>query len=66
MERIAQIIGLVLGVTFSSGKMPNIYNALVVMGKDTIGQLINVSSEVLQLLGNNHVRIVAISVRHVV
>ena len=30
LGRIAQIVGLVLDVAFPLGKMPNIYNALVV------------------------------------
>ncbi|KAL0749786.1 hypothetical protein Bca101_031789 [Brassica carinata] len=42
--------------------MPNIYNALVVKGRDTLGQEINVTCEVQQLLGNNRVRAVAMSV----
>ncbi|KAD4585334.1 hypothetical protein E3N88_22935 [Mikania micrantha] len=41
--------------------MPNIYNALVVKGRDTVGQPINVTCEVQQLLGNNRVRAVAMS-----
>ncbi|KAM4092912.1 hypothetical protein ACB094_06G075700 [Castanea mollissima] len=41
--------------------MPNIYNALVVKGRDTAGQQINVTCEVQQLLGNNRVRAVAMS-----
>ncbi|THU42718.1 hypothetical protein C4D60_Mb00t19350 [Musa balbisiana] len=43
LGRIAQIIGPVLDVVFPPGKMPNIYNALVVKGRDTIGQQINVT-----------------------
>lgn len=31
--RIVQIIGPVLDVAFPPGKMPNIYNALIVKGK---------------------------------
>ncbi|KAL5580661.1 hypothetical protein UlMin_013103 [Ulmus minor] len=61
LGRIAQIIGLVLDVTFPPGKMPNIYNALIVKGRDTVGQQINVTCEVQQLLGNNRVRVVAMS-----
>ncbi|THU43541.1 hypothetical protein C4D60_Mb00t06970 [Musa balbisiana] len=61
LGRIAQIIGPVLDVVFPPGKMPNIYNALVVKGRDTIGQQINVTCEVQQLLGNNRVRAVAMS-----
>ncbi|KAH0713207.1 hypothetical protein KY289_009166 [Solanum tuberosum] len=41
--------------------MPNIYNALVVQGRDSVGQPINVACEVQQLLGNNRVRAVAMS-----
>ena len=61
LGRIAQIIGPVLDVAFPPGKMPNIYNALVVKGRDTAGQPINVTCEVQQLLGNNRVRAVAMS-----
>jgi F-type H+/Na+-transporting ATPase subunit beta len=46
LGRITQIIGPVLDVTFPPGKMPNIYNALVVKGRDTVGQQINVTCEV--------------------
>nr|YP_010166123.1 ATP synthase CF1 beta subunit [Rhipsalis teres]QRV60096.1 ATP synthase CF1 beta subunit [Rhipsalis teres] len=61
LGRIAQIIGPVLDVAFPPGKMPNIYSALVVKGRDTAGQPINVTCEVQQLLGNNRVRAVAMS-----
>ncbi|KAL3648264.1 hypothetical protein CASFOL_007688 [Castilleja foliolosa] len=61
LGRIIQIIGPVLDVAFPPGKMPNIYNALVVKGRDTVGQPINVTCEVQQLLGNNRVRAVAMS-----
>ena len=53
LGRITQIIGLVLDVAFSPSKMPNIYNALVVKGRDTVRQQINVTCEIQQLLGNN-------------
>lgn len=46
LGQIAQIIGPVLDVAFPPGKMPNIYNALVVKGRDTVGQPINVTCEV--------------------
>ncbi|KAE9584756.1 putative H(+)-transporting two-sector ATPase [Lupinus albus] len=59
--RIAQIIGPVLDVSFPPGKMPNIYNALIVKGQDTVGQQINITCEVQQLLGNNRIRAVAMS-----
>ncbi|KAL6580065.1 hypothetical protein OROMI_008089 [Orobanche minor] len=61
MGRIVQIIGPVLDVAFSPGKMPNIYNVLVVNGRDTAGQPINVTCEVQQLLGNNRVRALSMS-----
>ena len=34
---ITQIIGLVLTVTFSPCKIPNIYNSLIVKGQNTVG-----------------------------
>ena len=37
LGRIAQIIGPVLDVAFPPGKMPNIYNALIVKGRDING-----------------------------
>ncbi|XP_052874459.1 ATP synthase subunit beta, chloroplastic-like [Gossypium arboreum] len=61
LGRISQIIGPVLDVAFTLGKMPNIYNALVVKGQDIAGQQINATCEVQQLLGNNRVRAVAMS-----
>ncbi|KAI7753729.1 hypothetical protein M8C21_032657 [Ambrosia artemisiifolia] len=61
LGRIAQIIGPVLDVAFPPGKMPNIYKALVVKSRDTVGQPINVTCEVQQFLGNNRVRAVAMS-----
>ncbi|KAL2942374.1 ATP synthase subunit beta chloroplastic [Bienertia sinuspersici] len=61
LRRIAQIIGPVVDVAFPPGKMQNIYNALVVKGRDTTGQPINVTCEIQQLLGNNRVRAVAMS-----
>ena len=48
--RITQIIGPVLDVTFPAGKMPNIYNALSVKGKNEAGQEISVTCEVQQLI----------------
>nr|UFI07868.1 ATP synthase CF1 beta subunit [Arceuthobium pendens] len=58
---IDQIIGPVLDVTFNPGKMPKIYNALIVKGQDTIGQPITMTCEVQQFLGYNRVRAVAMS-----
>jgi F-type H+-transporting ATPase subunit beta len=59
--RITQIIGPVLDVSFPAGKMPNIYNALTVQGKNEAGQEISVTCEVQQLLGDHCVRAVAMS-----
>lgn len=59
--RITQIIGPVLDVSFPPGKMPNIYNALTVRGKNEAGQEISVTCEVQQLLGDHCVRAVAMS-----
>lgn len=58
LECIAQIIDLVLNIAFPPSKMPNIYNALVVNGRDTSGRPINVTCEVQQLLEINQVRVV--------
>ncbi|KAG6540730.1 hypothetical protein Mapa_017866 [Marchantia paleacea] len=58
---ITQVIGPVLDVAFSPGKMPNIYNSLIVKDQNSAGEEINVTCEVQQLLGNNKVRAVAMS-----
>jgi len=58
---ITQVIGPVLDVTFSPGKMPNIYNALIVRGKNEAGQELSITCEVQQLLGDYCVRAVAMS-----
>jgi F-type H+/Na+-transporting ATPase subunit beta len=59
--RITQIIGPVLDAEFPSGKMPRIYNALRVEGKNSAGNTVSVTCEVQQLLGGNQVRAVAMS-----
>jgi len=59
--RITQIIGPVLDVEFPPGKMPNIYNALVVRGTNQAGQTVAVTCEVQQLLGDHCVRAVSMS-----
>ncbi len=59
--RIIQIIGPVVDVEFSIGKMPQIYNALKVQGRNEAGQDISVTCEVQQLLGDNQVRAVSMS-----
>jgi F-type H+-transporting ATPase subunit beta len=58
---IIQIIGPVIDVTFPEGKLPNIYNALTIQGKNASGQDISVVCEVQQLLGDKAVRAVAIN-----
>ena len=59
--KITQIIGPVLDAEFPSGKMPRIYNALKVEGKNPAGNDVSVTCEVQQLLGDNQVRAVAMS-----
>lgn len=58
---ITQIIGPVVDVEFPSGKMPQIYNALKIEGKNAAGQDVSVTCEVQQLLGDNQVRAVSMS-----
>ncbi len=58
---ITQIIGPVLDVRYPAGKMPKIYNALTIRGKNEIGQDVSVTCEVQQLLGDNQIRAVAMS-----
>ncbi|NER51507.1 MAG: F0F1 ATP synthase subunit beta [Symploca sp. SIO1B1] len=58
---ITQIIGPVVDAEFPSGKMPQIYNALKIEGKNEAGQDVSVTCEVQQLLGDNQVRSVAMS-----
>ena len=58
---ITQIIGPVIDVTFQPGAMPNIYNALVINGKNEAGQDLSVTCEVQQLLGDYCVRAVSMS-----
>ncbi|MEH2181829.1 F0F1 ATP synthase subunit beta [Nostoc sp.] len=58
---ITQIIGPVVDVKFPSGKLPQIFNALKIVGTNEAGQEINITVEVQQLLGDNQVRTVAMS-----
>ncbi|KAG5176217.1 ATPase beta subunit [Tribonema minus] len=53
---VSQIIGPVLDVTFPSGNLPKIYNAVNVKNGDSI-----IVCEVQQLLGDNKVRAVSMS-----
>jgi len=59
--RIIQIIGPVIDATFPEGKLPNIYNALVIRSQNTRGQDVTVTCEVQQLLGDRSIRAVAIN-----
>ncbi len=59
--RITQIIGPVVDVEFAGGKLPQIYNALKIEGKNEAGQDVSVTCEVQQLLGDNQVRAVSMS-----
>lgn len=59
--KITQIIGPVVDVEFAGGKMPQIYNALEIEGKNAAGNDVAVTCEVQQLLGDNQVRAVAMS-----
>ena len=58
---ITQVIGPVVDVKFPPGKLPEIYNALTIAGKNEAGQAMSVTCEVQQLLGDNRVRAVAMS-----
>ena len=59
--KITQVIGPVIDAEFPAGKMPRIYNALKVEGKNAAGNDVAVTCEVQQLLGDNQVRAVAMS-----
>ena len=58
--RVVQVIGPVLDIEFAEGKLPAIYNAVIVKdeGKDT-GVPIDVIAEVAQHLGENRVRCIS-------
>ena len=58
---ISQVIGPVVDVTFPPGQMPNIYNALVIEGRDADGKEFSITCEVQQLLGDHVVRAVSMS-----
>jgi len=58
---ITKIIGPVIDAEFPSGRMPKIYNALKIEGKNEAGQDVSVTCEVQQLLGDNQVRAVSMS-----
>jgi F-type H+-transporting ATPase subunit beta len=56
-----QIIGPVIDITFPTRKLPNIYNALVIQGKNSGGSEVKVTCEVQQLLGDMTVRAISIN-----
>nr|UJJ82025.1 ATP synthase CF1 subunit beta [Ulva laetevirens] len=58
---VTQIIGPVVDIAFSSNKMPNIYNAILIIGKNQAGQDLAVTCEVQQLLGDHCIRAVAMN-----
>jgi len=58
---ITQIIGPVIDAKFPAGKMPRIYNAVIVKGTNEAGQEVSVTCEVQQLLGDNQVRAISMS-----
>jgi F-type H+-transporting ATPase subunit beta len=58
---IVQIIGPVMDIVFPPGKMPSIYNSLIIKGSTKSGENLNVVCEVQQLLGNNLVRAISMN-----
>ncbi len=56
---ITQVIGPVVDVKFPSGKLPAIYNALIIKAKNAAGQDMDIACEVQQLLGDSQVRAVS-------
>lgn len=60
--RVVQVIGPVIDVEFPDGRLPEIYNALEIIGKNpSTGEDIKIICEVQQMLGDNRVRTVAMS-----
>lgn len=58
---IIQIIGPVMDISFPPGKMPSIYNSLVIDTKTDSGEVLKIVCEVQQLLGDNVVRAISMS-----
>jgi len=58
---ISQVIGPVVDVAFPPGQMPNIYNALIIKGRNESGEEYSITCEVQQLLGDHVVRAVSMS-----
>ncbi|MFZ3171006.1 MAG: F0F1 ATP synthase subunit beta [Carboxydocellales bacterium] len=62
--KVVQVIGPVVDIVFAPGQLPEIYNAVVVRSADQTKKTaneINLTLEVMQHLGNNAVRSVAMS-----
>ena len=59
--KVVQVIGPVLDVAFEAEHLPEIYNALRIEGTAPDGERIDVTVEVQQHVGRNHVRAVAMS-----
>jgi F-type H+-transporting ATPase subunit beta len=62
--KVVQVIGPVVDIVFAPGQLPEIYNAVVVRSADQekkTANEINLTLEVMQHLGNNAVRSVAMS-----
>ena len=58
---IIQIIGPVMDISFPAGKMPGIYNSLIIETKDESGKKAKIVCEVQQLLGDNVVRAISMN-----
>lgn len=57
--KVTQIIGPVLDIEFSPGKLPAIYNAIKITNPSVSGEKWNLVTEVAQHLGENTVRCIA-------
>jgi F-type H+/Na+-transporting ATPase subunit beta len=59
--RVVQVIGPVLDVEFDTEHLPEIYNALVLEGRNAAGEEFRITAEVQQHIGRGQVRAVAMS-----
>jgi len=59
--KVVQVIGPVLDVEFEAEHLPELYNALEIIGKAATGESSHVVAEVQQHIGRNQVRAVAMS-----
>ncbi|MCU0847208.1 MAG: F0F1 ATP synthase subunit beta [Spirochaetes bacterium] len=58
--KVVQVIGSTLDAEFGEGKLPEIYNALI-LEKDVMGQKMRLVCEVQQHLGGNRIRAIALA-----